>query len=125
MMALAAVVLALLLTSHALCQQQVLSRPGKITSHKQVITPELSELVEALLRDGNVPGMTLGAVHPNGTIELGAFGRKAEDDDKMTVDVGSSCCPEHAPWNKLTMHRRPSSTLPRALRPSWQLLLAS
>lgn len=90
-----AIVLALL-TGNALCRQQVFSQPPTVCSAKQVITPELSALVERLMEDANVPGMTLGVVHSGGNVEFGAFGRKTEDDDKMTADVGSSYPPEIA-----------------------------
>ncbi|EKM60499.1 uncharacterized protein PHACADRAFT_179759, partial [Phanerochaete carnosa HHB-10118-sp] len=76
-----------LLAGNVLCQQQVLHLPVMADPKKQVITPELSEFVEKIMKGGNVPGLTLGVVHPDGTIELGAFGRKTEDDDEMTVDT--------------------------------------
>lgn len=76
----------------ALCQQQVLRHvvPSEGGEIKQVITPELSEYVEKVMKDNNVPGLALGVVHSNGTVELGAFGKKTEYDDGMTVDV-SAC----------------------------------
>ncbi|EKM60484.1 uncharacterized protein PHACADRAFT_167829 [Phanerochaete carnosa HHB-10118-sp] len=77
-----------LLASNALCQQRALNQwPVVANPEKQVITSELSEFVEKIMKDGNVPGLTLGVVHSNGTVELGAFGRKTEDGDEMTVDT--------------------------------------
>ena len=79
-----------LLTSYALCQQQVLGRPGEAGLSKQAITPELSELIRKLMNEANVPGMTLGVIHSSNVVELETFGRKTEDDDKMTVDASSA-----------------------------------
>ncbi|GJE94198.1 beta-lactamase/transpeptidase-like protein [Phanerochaete sordida] len=78
------------LVGAVLCQQQVLHEIA--TAHldveeHRVITPELAAFVETLIEDNNVPGMTLGVVHSNGTIELGAFGRRTEDGDAITVDT--------------------------------------
>ena len=70
-----------LLTSYALCQQQVLDRPGEAGLSKQAIAPELSELTEKLMNGANVPGMTLGVVHSSNVVELEAFGRRR----RMTI----------------------------------------
>ena len=53
----------------------------------RVLTPEFNKLIEEILANGTVPGLTLGVVHPSGEVEFGAYGRKTEDEDKMTIDV--------------------------------------
>lgn len=55
----------------------------------RVLTPEFDKFVREVVANGSVPGLTLGIVHPGGKIELGAWGRRTEDDDPMTVDVSS------------------------------------
>lgn len=51
------------------------------------ITPDVKQFAEDVLRNGSVPGLTLGVVHSNGVVELEQFGRKTEDGATMTTDV--------------------------------------
>lgn len=70
-------------SSYAVAQQQVLdvNRVGK-----RAITPEVEKLVERLLNEADIPGLSLGVVHGD-EIELGEWGVKTEDGANMTADV--------------------------------------
>lgn len=77
---------------HALNQevsQLAFSIQSNRTTGNSIITPELSEYIETLRSEWNIPGITLGVVHSGGKVELGAWGRKSEDGDEMTTDVRS------------------------------------
>ncbi|GJE94200.1 beta-lactamase/transpeptidase-like protein [Phanerochaete sordida] len=73
----------------ALGQQQIFRDGTSLHggAAKRVITPQLAELTEKIMRDYNMSGLTLGVVHSNDTVEYGAFGRKTEDNDEMTSDT--------------------------------------
>lgn len=58
-------------------------------SVNQIITPDLSEYVQQLREQWNIPGMTLGVVHSGGKVELEAWGQRTEDGDEMTTDVST------------------------------------
>ena len=57
-----------------------------IASGKRVLTDEFKAFVQDITDKYKVPGLTLGVVH-GGEVEFGAWGRRTEDDDEMTVDV--------------------------------------
>ncbi|GJE94211.1 beta-lactamase/transpeptidase-like protein [Phanerochaete sordida] len=83
----AAIVMSVIST--ALGQQQVFRDDTALDGGtvKRVITPELTEFTEKIMRDYNMSGLTLGVVHSNDAVEHGAFGRKTEDNDEMTADT--------------------------------------
>ena len=56
----------------------------------KVLTPEISQLAEKLMKEAGVPGLSLGVVHPDNAVELKAWGIRSEDGDNATVDVSSS-----------------------------------
>src|ERR1700722_11706661 len=57
--------------------------PAPIT----VITPEVSAQIGGILKKYNVPGMSLAFLRKDGAPEVGAWGVRTEDGDKMTPDV--------------------------------------
>lgn len=76
-------IVALLLVAGCLAQQEVLS----VEDRKRAITPAISDLGDRLLKEGKIPGLSIGVVHSNGTVELKSWGVKTEDGDAMTSDV--------------------------------------
>ncbi|KAI0075191.1 beta-lactamase/transpeptidase-like protein [Panus rudis PR-1116 ss-1] len=49
--------------------------------------PDLSDYVTEILSKGSIPGLALGVVYPNGTVEHGAWGVKTEDGVNTTTDA--------------------------------------
>ena len=58
-------------------------------SEKRILTDEFKAFVQDIADNYKVPGLTLGVVH-GGEVEFGAWGRRTEDDEPMTVDVSLS-----------------------------------
>ena len=56
------------------------------SASRRVLTPEFKQFVQEIIDKYDVPGLTLGVLH-EGEVELGAWGRRTEDNDPMTEDV--------------------------------------
>ncbi|KAI0346460.1 beta-lactamase transpeptidase-like protein [Trametopsis cervina] len=54
---------------------------------ENVITPSLRRLIQDLRRNGSIPGISLGIVHTDGTIETEGFGYRTEEGDATTPDT--------------------------------------
>ena len=65
------------------------SPPVSQTSSKPVLTNELKNLVQHIVENNKVQGLTLGVIH-DGEVDFGTWGRKTEDDDPMTPDASIS-----------------------------------
>ncbi|TCD62785.1 hypothetical protein EIP91_006403 [Steccherinum ochraceum] len=53
----------------------------------KIITPGLSQFIDKLRAEANIPGLTLGVVHSNGQVEHGAWGIKDENGANATTDT--------------------------------------
>ena len=90
-----AVFLATLALASYVCAQQTpfstentLGRAGSTGGNaNRVLTPELKQLVQDVVDNGTVPGLSLAVVHDGDVVEFETWGRKTEDGDEMTVDV--------------------------------------
>jgi CubicO group peptidase (beta-lactamase class C family) len=56
-------------------------------SQKRAITPEISQFVDKLMKEGAIPGLSIGVVYANNTVDLQSWGIKTEDGDKLSIDV--------------------------------------
>ena len=96
---------------------------GRVVT-KHVLTPEFNKFIAEALANGTVPGLTLGVVHPDGEVEFGAYGRRTEEGDAMTTDVGripssSASCTEPVSF----MLHRPCLILHHARKHSYRVRL--
>lgn len=83
-----------LLVSNALAQwQQVLSDRPTDSHSKRAITEEISELAAKLVKETQLPGISIGVVHSDNNVELKSWGISSEDGFNMTTDVSHS-----PPW---------------------------
>ena len=83
-----------LLASNALAQQQVLGDvanavPGSLlaSSREPAINMGVRALVQKLMRQANIQGLSLGVVHPDNSVETASWGIRAESGEGMTTDV--------------------------------------
>ncbi|KAJ7742684.1 beta-lactamase/transpeptidase-like protein [Mycena maculata] len=53
----------------------------------KVITEELSSYIQNQLHDGNITGLSLGIVLPNGRVEFASWGNRTEEGDPATSDT--------------------------------------
>ena len=58
------------------------------SASRRVMTPEFKQFVQEIIERYDVPGLSLGVLH-GGEVELGAWGRRTEDNDPMTEDVSA------------------------------------
>jgi hypothetical protein len=65
-----------------------------------LITPEVEQLVQNVLVNGSIPGMALGIVRLDGTVESRGFGIKTEDGAEMTPDVRAH---PSSRWSRLVL----------------------
>ena len=56
----------------------------------KVITPGLAKNIEKALDTYQVPGMSAAFVRKDGTVEMGAWGKRSEDGDLTTPDVSTA-----------------------------------
>ena len=61
---------------------------------RRVLTPALKDFIHDIVTQYPVPGLTLGVVHGD-DVEFGAWGRKTEDDDPITIDVSTPDATSH------------------------------
>lgn len=52
------------------------------------ITPALSKFIQGLILNYDIPGLALAVVHQDGTYEAGGWGKRNEDFDFVTPEVG-------------------------------------
>lgn len=57
------------------------------TDSKRALTPDIVDHIQAVIKQHNVPGLSLAVIHADGETEFGAWGNKTEDGDPMTPDV--------------------------------------
>lgn len=104
-------------------------------TQKEVITPELSSFISHIVEENKIPGLTLGIVHSNGTVEQAAWGIKSEEGEATAVDVSLTYTPpaqptityihdsEHRPCSP-SRHAQRHSYPPQSVS-SWTTLLAA
>ena len=56
----------------------------------KVITPGLSKDIEKVIDTYQVPGISAAFVRKDGTVEMGAWGKRSEDGDLTTPDVSTA-----------------------------------
>ncbi|KZP07021.1 beta-lactamase/transpeptidase-like protein [Athelia psychrophila] len=55
--------------------------------HSAVFTPEISKYIEEALDTYQVPGLSAAVIRKDGTVEVGAWGKSAEDGNRTTPDT--------------------------------------
>ena len=59
-----------------------------ISTTKHALTPGVLNLTEQLMKEGDIPGLSIGVVHSNDIVEVQSWGIRSEDGDVLTTDVG-------------------------------------
>lgn len=92
------VLFSLCLTLQVACQQRYLPVDAlNSTAHgTQVINTELRQFISEVLKDANIPGLSLGVVHSGGVVEVEGFGRRSEDGVRATSQV--TCLNSYDNW---------------------------
>ena len=73
-----------------------------------LLTPELKKLVQEVVNNETIPGLSLAVVHSGGSADFATWGHKTEDGDEMTSDVSLDTRTGHAP--RLTHGNMDAST---------------
>ncbi|KAI5119180.1 hypothetical protein M0805_000634 [Coniferiporia weirii] len=108
-------------------ETQVPLRPadasGVVRSREKILSPEFTDYVHHLMDLWNVKGAAIAVVKPGGEVELGAYGVKTEDGERMTPDTlfGIASCSKAFLSSSLGIlfddyaHGRNSTPLPETL----------
>ena len=65
-------------------------QPGKPPS-RPVIDLNVQMLVQRLMQQAHIPGISIGVVRSDNFIETGSWGIRSENRDRMTTDVSFVC----------------------------------
>lgn len=85
-----------LLVGSTLAQQQVFSQatsPEELPSDP-ALNMGIKVLVQRLMRQAHIPGLSVGVVHPDNFVETASWGIRNEQSDRTTSDVSHITEPE-------------------------------
>ncbi|KAK7057878.1 beta-lactamase domain-containing protein [Favolaschia claudopus] len=74
-------ILQLFLASTSLVQQ------AKGTATSKYLDDKLSSAIQDIIKENNIPGLSLGILSPSGSFEFGAWGNRTETGEKVTPDT--------------------------------------